>query len=61
MLALATGTRVGAGDHAIALFVLSMAVFLGLYFDTLHFEVSLCTLLNVFYICGCDVAHSVIC
>ena len=29
-------------------FVLIMVVFLGLYFDTLHFGVSLCALLNVF-------------
>ena len=46
-LALATGTCVGAGDHAIALFVFSMAVFLGLYTDKLHFEVLMCALLNV--------------
>ena len=37
----------GAGDHAIALFVFSMAVFLGLYSDTLHFEVELCVLMSV--------------
>ena len=50
----------GAGNHAIALFVFSMAVFLGLYSDELHFEVLMCALLNFYYICGCDVAHFVI-
>ena len=46
-LAWATGTRVGATDHAIALFVFSMAVFLGLYSDKLHFEVLMCALLHI--------------
>ena len=38
-LAWATGTRVGASDHAIALFCIEYGCVLGLYFDTLHFEV----------------------
>ena len=37
----ATGTRVGASDHAIALFVLDMVVSLGF-----------CTLIHLHYICG---------
>ena len=32
-------TRVGAGDHAIALFCIEYGCVLGLYFDTLRFEV----------------------
>ena len=59
-LAWATGTRVGASDHAIALVCILYGCVLGLYFDTLHFEglivrINECT--N--YICGCD-AHFVI-
>ena len=47
-LAWATGTHVGAGDHAIALFCIGYGCVLGfLYFDTLHFEVELHTLMNV--------------
>ena len=38
-LAWATRTRVGAGDHAIALFCIEYGCVLGLYSDTLHFEV----------------------
>ena len=38
-LAWATGTRVGTGDHAIALFCIEYGCVLGLYSDTLHFEV----------------------
>ena len=38
-LAWATGTRVGADDHAIAFFCIEYGCVLGLYFDTLHFEV----------------------
>ena len=49
-----------AGDHAIELFCIDYGCVLGLYFDTLHFEVYLCALLNVYYICGCDVAQFVI-
>ena len=51
-LAWATGTRVGTGDHAIALFCIKCGRVLGfLYFDTftLHFEVKLCALQNVFF------------
>ena len=40
-LAWATGTRVGASDHAIALFVLNMVVSLGF-----------CTMIHLHYICG---------
>ena len=50
-LAWATGTHVGAGDHAVALFCIGCGRVLGfLYFDTftLHFKVKLCALLNVF-------------
>ena len=44
----ATGTRVGAGDHAIALFCIHYGRVLGfLYSDALHFEVELRTLMNV--------------
>ena len=39
MLALASGTRAGAGDHATELFCILYGCVLGLYFDTLHFEV----------------------
>ena len=49
-LAWATGTRVGTGDHAIALFCIDYGCVLGfLYSDTftLHFEVELRTLMNV--------------
>ena len=48
MLAWATGTRVGTGDHAIALFCIECGHVLGfLYSDTLHFEVELHTLMNI--------------
>ena len=50
MLARATGTRVGARDHAIVLFCIGCGRVLGfLYSDTftLHFEVELCAKLNV--------------
>ena len=47
-LAWATGTHVGAGDHAIALFCIGCGRVLGfLYSDKLHFEVLMCALLNV--------------
>ena len=38
-LAWATGTRVGASDHATELVCILYGCVLGLYFDTLHFEV----------------------
>ena len=38
-LAWATGTRVGAGDHATELFCSEYGCVLGLYSDTLRFEV----------------------
>ena len=38
-LAWATGMRAGAGDHAIALFCIEYGCVLGLYSDTLNFEV----------------------
>ena len=38
-LAWATGTHVVAGDHAMALFCIEHGCVLGLYSDTLHFEV----------------------
>ena len=38
-LAWATGTGMGTGDHAIALFCIEYGCVLGLHFDTLHFEV----------------------
>ena len=59
-LAWATGTQVGTGDHAMALFCIEYGCVLGLYSDKLHFEVLMCALLNFFYICGCDVAYFVI-
>ena len=49
-LAWATGTRVGTGDRAIALFCIDYGCVLGpLYSDkfTLHFEIELRTLRNV--------------
>ena len=49
-LAWAIGTRVGASNHAIALFYIGCGRVLGfLYADTftLHFEVELRTLMNV--------------
>ena len=36
-----------ASDHAIALFCIGCGCVLGLYSDTLHFEVELHTLMNV--------------
>ena len=36
----------GTGDHAIGLFYIEYGCVLGLYFDTLHFEVELRTLMN---------------
>ena len=35
----AIGTHVGAGSHVIGLFCIEYGRVLGLYFDTLHFEV----------------------
>ena len=46
-LAWATGTRVGANDHAIALFCIECGCVLGLYFDILHFVVKLRVLMSV--------------
>ena len=46
-LAWATGTHVGAGDHAIELFCIEYGCVLGLYSDTLYFKVEMCALLNV--------------
>ena len=47
MLALATGTHVGAGNHAMVLFCILYGCVLGLYSDTLHFVVELRVLMNV--------------
>ena len=37
----------GAGDHSIELFCIDYGCVLGFYFDTLHFVVDMCALINV--------------
>ena len=57
-LALATGTHVGASDHAIDLFCILYGRVLGfLYGDTLQYILWFnCAHYYMFYICGCE-AH----
>ena len=60
-LALATGTHVGASDHAIDLFSILYGRVLGfLYGDTLQYILWFnCAHYYMFYVCGCE-AHFVI-